>query len=535
MKSIYESIRDVMEMGSRGHTAAPKSKDEGPLMKRVFPSLYDKDRNSKPQASSTPAATSKPYTDSSGTEYDAAGNPAKAAKSQANIIPANKSKPYKDSAGTEYDDAGNPAKLAPKPQASKLAPSKPKTYTNNDTSSYSGRDVKDNTNNTTSSYSGRDVKNEPKADAPAAGKRPGGIAFNQDAPASSEKPQATTTKPDNVDDAATKARDSLKGTTPASTTVDTKDTEQFRTKTYTKPEKQEPDTTVRDSSGNAIKTGSGGTLRTDTPDEIANRGPFGIPKKKTNEHFNVSDDLYNSVMEVLQKGSKPRHEKEKKLAAMHGDPDVITHGDILKARGVKMKEETEQVDEGDFSKWHSDTIDGHKVTAHHNYNSGTDSTYTGKVNGKKWKHNFDNSAAHHGMKEGDWVHKNNPHLSKDEAHAVAKYQDKHWELHEQIQVNEMSSKQKMKLGLYNKKKPVKENRDTPGNSYEHQCAIHVKSESFGEGRTVTTQHAEPDAYGNIAWYDVMFEHGIEKYVPTAELEILVSESHMHSMKKKKKM
>jgi hypothetical protein len=165
-----------------------------------------------------------------------------------------------------------------------------------------------------------------------------------------------------------------------------------------------------------------------------------------NKRYGVSDQLYSSVMEVLakHKGTPPRHEKEKKLAAMHGDPNTITHGDVLKARGVKMKEETEQVDE-------------------------------------------------------------------------------------------MSSKQKMKLGLYNKKKPVKENRDTPGNSYEHQCAIHVKNEQFGEGRTITTQHADPDENGNIAWYDVMFEHGIEKHVPTSSLEILVSESHMHSKRKKKAM
>ena len=82
---------------------------------------------------------------------------------------------------------------------------------------------------------------------------------------------------------------------------------------------------------------------------------------------------------------------------------------------------------------------------------------------------------------------------------------------------------------------IKENKDTPGNGYEHQCAIHVKSESFGEGRTITTQHADLDENGHIAWYDVMFEHGIEKYVPTDELEILVSESHMHAKKKKKGM
>ena len=167
-----------------------------------------------------------------------------------------------------------------------------------------------------------------------------------------------------------------------------------------------------------------------------------------NKKFNVSDALYQSVVEVMKKdkkeGSTPRTPEEEKLAAFHGDPKRITHGDVLKARGV-TKEEVEQVDE-------------------------------------------------------------------------------------------MSSKMKMKMGLYNKKKnneeSVEENKDTPGNSYDHQCAIHVKSESYGEGRTITTQHADPDADGNIAWYDVMFEHGIEKQVATSTLEILVSEMHGHSKKKK---
>ena len=84
-----------------------------------------------------------------------------------------------------------------------------------------------------------------------------------------------------------------------------------------------------------------------------------------------------------------------------------------------------------------------------------------------------------------------------------------------------------------KKDAMKENTDTPGNS-THQCAIHVKSEQFGEGKTLFSQHAEPDTDGNIAWYDVMFEHGIEKRVPVEQLEILVSESHMDHKKKAKK-
>jgi hypothetical protein len=82
---------------------------------------------------------------------------------------------------------------------------------------------------------------------------------------------------------------------------------------------------------------------------------------------------------------------------------------------------------------------------------------------------------------------------------------------------------------------IAELKDTPGNS-AHQCAIHVKHASLGEGRTLFSQHAEPDAEGQIAWYDVMFAEGIEKKVPTTDLEVLVSESHMsHKPMKKKKM
>ncbi len=76
-----------------------------------------------------------------------------------------------------------------------------------------------------------------------------------------------------------------------------------------------------------------------------------------------------------------------------------------------------------------------------------------------------------------------------------------------------------------------ESKDTPGNGYTHQCALHVKSEQYGEGKTLFSQHAEPDADGNIAWYDVMFSEGIKR-VYSPDIEILVSESHMNHKKKK---
>ena len=212
-------------------------------------------------------------------------------------------------------------------------------------------------------------------------------------------------------------------------------------------------------------------------------------EQNVNKKFSVSDALYQSVMEVMKgskEGSTPRNEKEKDLAKFHGDPNRITHGDVLKARGV-TKEEVENVEE---------------MSSKMKMKLG--------LYGKKKKTNEES------VEEGmmDTVKTSVKKVAKKAFKALTGGSDK-----EQLQAL------RNRMGM-------KEGKDTPGNSYEHQCAIHVKSESFGEGRTITTQHADPDAEGNIAWYDVMFEHGIEKQVPTSALEILVSESHMHSKKKK---
>ena len=62
-------------------------------------------------------------------------------------------------------------------------------------------------------------------------------------------------------------------------------------------------------------------------------------------------------------------------------------------------------------------------------------------------------------------------------------------------------------------------------------------EEWGDGQCIATQHADPDEEGNVAWYDVMFEHGIEKGVLITELKVTKSEDHMHASyngKKKKK-
>lgn len=169
-------------------------------------------------------------------------------------------------------------------------------------------------------------------------------------------------------------------------------------------------------------------------------------------------------------GSHPRNEKEKKLAAMTPPANKITHGDVLKGRGVMRKEGWD-----DMLKAAKERRAAEGTGKFDKKATGTGTVYTRKSS------TFDDGGKDADMKKAE-------------------------------------------------KKMKQEERDTPGNS-THQCAIHVKSEQFGEGRTLTSQHAEPDADGHIAWYDVMFAEGIKR-VNTEDIEVLVSESHMNHKKKK---
>ena len=67
---------------------------------------------------------------------------------------------------------------------------------------------------------------------------------------------------------------------------------------------------------------------------------------------------------------------------------------------------------------------------------------------------------------------------------------------------------------------------------KHNCATHVYHESWGEGQTITTMHADPDEHGFVEWYDVLFDHGIEKGVPVSEMKVTKEMSHGNHKKKK---
>ena len=90
------------------------------------------------------------------------------------------------------------------------------------------------------------------------------------------------------------------------------------------------------------------------------------------------------------------------------------------------------------------------------------------------------------------------------------------------------------------KQPKEEGLESSPNAAnsQHLCAKNVVHEDWGEGQPVHGMHAIPDSRGDIAWYDVMFEHGIEKGVSINELKVTKSESHHNhggnGGKKKKK-
>jgi hypothetical protein len=182
-------------------------------------------------------------------------------------------------------------------------------------------------------------------------------------------------------------------------------------------------------------------------------------------------DMATKNMKEEAGGTVPKTPKEKKLAALadDGKKHVITHADVMKGRGVRKEAWEDMLKAAKERRAAQGTGKFDKKTV------STGTVYTRKPE------TFDD-----GGKDAD--------LKKAE------------------------------------KKMKKEETDTPGNS-THQCAIHVKSEQFGEGKTLTSQHAEPDADGNIAWYDVMFAEGIKR-VNTEDIEILVSEGHMNHKKKK---
>ena len=70
-----------------------------------------------------------------------------------------------------------------------------------------------------------------------------------------------------------------------------------------------------------------------------------------------------------------------------------------------------------------------------------------------------------------------------------------------------------------------------GSKKKHDCASKVKHEEYGIGKCIPEQHTILED-GTVSHYDVEFEEYIVENCPVEELEILVTEMHSHSAKKK---
>ena len=70
-----------------------------------------------------------------------------------------------------------------------------------------------------------------------------------------------------------------------------------------------------------------------------------------------------------------------------------------------------------------------------------------------------------------------------------------------------------------------------GSKKKHDCASKVKHEEYGIGKCIPEQHTILED-GTVSHYDVEFEEYIVENCPVEDLEILVTEMHSHSAKKK---
>ena len=130
------------------------------------------------------------------------------------------------------------------------------------------------------------------------------------------------------------------------------------------------------------------------------------------------------------------------------------------------------------------------------------------------------------------THHMNVFTAQDAAQAEKDLRRQGMQILKKVMGEELSSKEKMKRGLYNKKEEKSPDGVDANAVDKHNCATHVYHEQWGDGQTITTMHAEPDENGFVEWYDVMFDHGIEKGVPVSEMKVTKEMSHGNHKKKK---
>ena len=239
---------------------------------------------------------------------------------------------------------------------------------------------------------------------------------------------------------------------------------------------------------------------------------YTIPAK---DELSAAQSVIHSVIARSKTGGSPG------LAAIRKQyPDMKS----LEKRGisVSIKEETE-LGEAKTDAYHKEMLKAlgkSKLPKGHQYTSAVASNGDFVV--------YDGGKRIVGrLKKGEHSIKEEVELEED---IIQKYRDEVSKL--EAKKNKTSYEiGRLKMMKQRLRKIDEDTDDNPANR-QHLCAKNVVHENWGEGVCIPTMHADPDAEGNVEWYDIMFEHGIETRVSIDELKVTKAESHMHSSKKK---
>ena len=299
-----------------------------------------------------------------------------------------------------------------------------------------------------------------------------------------------------------------------------------------------------------------------------------------NQLKSLSKDLLAATLKIMEgkTGTTPKTSKEKDLAAHAPPHDKITHADVLVGRGVLKKhpktgklvtkEDVEEVEEATLSAKAARA--GKDIgapgknfkkiakTAGEKYGSKeAGMKVAGAVLAKMRAKNESVESIDEAMNAADRFHQHHS-TAKDLLKSIAQHLATHADAAKNAKdykgkkgpnwghvgsmeniTNQLGTihDQLARSGEYAMQESIEEAKVdgvAAGSMADdgHLCATKVFHKEWAEGTPLSTQHADPDADGLIEWYDVMFEHGIER-VYTEDMEILQAESHMHSKKKMK--
>ena len=109
-------------------------------------------------------------------------------------------------------------------------------------------------------------------------------------------------------------------------------------------------------------------------------------------------------------------------------------------------------------------------------------------------------------------------------------EEKRWEGELNLQMKTMANlkKEAVETPAAEEEKMKKDDKlfGSPNKKKKHDCASKVKHEQYGMGECIKEMH-DLDENGNVAHYDVLFSHGVEKNVPVENLEIIKEMHHEH--------